>query len=240
MVRSIIVAATAAVLASTAAADPVFVGFIRTADSYGSIGGGEFRAIPGAGWSINARSTGTAFQHGVSAGDGLFETFCLEKFETLPFDITNYKADLNTETVSQAAPYAGGNYGGFNDALDPRTAYLYHHFLGGTLTTPYDYANEGNRIDDANALQTAIWFIEQEDDTALTGKALDLYNEANAAVTSGAWVGIGNVRILNIYTNTARVDWQDVLVELIQIPLPTSAAMAGVGLAGFGLIRRRR
>jgi hypothetical protein len=241
MIRSLVVATVAgAIGATTAHATPVFVGFITVADSYGSTGGGEFRASGGAGWSINANSTGTAFQFGNPATPGMFETFCLEKFESLPFDITNYKADLNTETVSQASAYASGNLGGFYDALDARTAYLYHHFLAQTLTTPYDYVNEGPRIDDSNALQTAIWFIEQEDASALSGKALDLYNEANAAVSSGAWVGIGNVRILNIYTNTARADYQDLLVELVTIPLPSAAAMAGVGLAGFGFMRRRR
>jgi hypothetical protein len=241
MMRSMIVTATAALaLATSAHATPVFVGFINVADSYGSTGGGEFRAWGGAGWSINANSTGTPFQFGVPAATGVFETFCLEKFENLPFDITNYKADLNTETVSQASAYASGNLGGFNDALDARTAYLYHHFLAQTLMTPYDYVNEGPRIDDSNALQAAIWFIEQEDATALSGKALALYNEADAAVTSGSWVGIGNVRILNIYTNTARADYQDLLVELVTIPLPNAAMMAGVGLAGFGMIRRRK
>jgi hypothetical protein len=241
MNRSFIVPALAGVvLASAAYATPVFVGYINVADSYGNTGGGEFRAWGGAGWSINANSTGTAFQGAIPAGGGMFETFCLEKFENLPFEITDYKADLNTETVAQASAYAGGNHGGFNDALDARTAYLYHHFLAKTLTTSYDYVNEANRIDDANALQTAIWFIEQEDATALSGKALALFNEADAAVTGGTWVGIGNVRILNIYTNTARADYQDLLVELVNIPLPTGAAMAGVGLAGMGLIRRRK
>ncbi|HYE60663.1 MAG TPA: VPLPA-CTERM sorting domain-containing protein [Phycisphaerales bacterium] len=241
MLRSMIVTAGAgALFASTAAATPVFVGFIEFRDSYGSTGGGEFRATGKTGWSIEVNRTGTAFQGGIASAPGMFETFCLEDFENLPFEVTNYKADINTETVAQASAYAGGNHGGFNDALDPRTAYLYHHFLAGTLATPYDYVNEANRIDDANAMQTAIWFIEQERTDALSGKALALFNEADAAVTSGAWVGLGNVRVLNIYTNTARADYQDVIVELVTIPLPTGAAMAGVGLAGLGLVRRRK
>ena len=238
MLRSFIVPALAGsfVITSAAVASPVFVGFIDVKDSYGSTGGGEFRATGIGGWAANASSTGTDFQGGISPAAGMFETFCLEKYETTDFGITNFKADINTETVAQASQYAGGNHGGFNDPLDARTAYLYSNFLGQTLTSGYDYLNEANRIEDSNALQQAIWFIEEEDAAPLTGKALAFFNEADAAVTGGFWVGLGNVRVLNVYTNTARTDWQDML---IQIPLPTGAALAGVGLAGVALTRRR-
>jgi hypothetical protein len=232
----------ACLITAGAVATPVFVGHINFADSYGSTGGGEFRAWGQADFTLTPAATGTPFQGGIPAASGLFETFCVERFENLPFDITDYKADLNTETASQASAYAGGNHGGFNDPLDARTAYLYTHFINMNLSTPYDYVNEANRIDDANALQTAIWFIEQEDNTPLLGKALDFYNEANNAVNSGAWVGLGDVRILNIYTNTARVDYQDVLV-MTSVPLPGGAGMAGAALAGLGgmvTLRRRR
>jgi hypothetical protein len=229
-----------ALAGASALATPVFVGHINFADSYGSTGGGEFRAWGQADFTLNPSRSGTPFQGGGSAAPGNWETFCVELFEHLPFDITDYKADLNTETVSQASAYAGGNHGGFNDPLDARTAYLYHNFVHMSLSTPYDYVNEANRIDDANALQTAIWFIEQEDTTPLNGQALALFNEANNAVNSGQWTGLGDVRILNIYTNTARVDYQDVLVELSNVPLPTGAGMAGVALGGLAIVRRRR
>jgi hypothetical protein len=226
-------------LAAPALATPVFVGHINLNDSYGSTGGGEFRAWGQADFTLNPARTGTPFQFGLPGAPGLFETFCVEKYEQADFTITNLRADLNTETTASAAAYANGAHGGFNDPLDARTAYLYAHFITMTLTTPYDYANETNRINDANALQTAIWFIEQEDDTALTGKALQFYNEANNAVNGGQWTGLGNVRILNIYTDNPRVDYQDVLVMTSSVPLPTGAAMASLGLVGLGLQRRR-
>jgi hypothetical protein len=242
-----------ALLSAGALATPVFVGHIAFTDSYGSIGGGEFQAYANPlfnDFTLNPVRTGTAFQNAPTAPQpGHFETFCVEKFEPLYFfgDASNpssneYKADLNTETVAQAAAYAGGAHGGFNDPLDPMTAYLYDHFLHMTLTTPYDYGTGAQRINDADALQTAIWFIEQEDSTPLTGKALALWTEANNAVTSGAWTGLGNVRILNIYTNSTRVDYQDVLVETItSVPLPGGGPMAAAGLAGLvGLVGIRR
>jgi hypothetical protein len=108
------------------------------------------------------------------------------------------------------------------------------------LVAGYDYTNATNRASDANALQKAIWFIEQEDATALTGKALTLYNEAAAAVAAGSWSGIGDVRILNIETNSG-VEAQDQLVmTMVSVPLPTGAAMACLGLLGLAGVRRRR
>ena len=237
MVRSFIIpAVTGTVFVATAAvASPVYVGDITLRDSYGSTGGGEFRAQGVGSWSLNASRTETPFQGPVTSVAGMFETFCLEKYESLSFS-TTYKADINTATTSQGSAYGGGNHGGFNDPLDARTAYLYSNFLSMSLTSGYDYVVEANRIADADALQTAIWFIEEEDTTPLSGKALAYFNEADAAVTSLAWVGLGNVRVLNLYHNTAREDFQDMLV---QVPLPGAAGLASVGLVGIALTRRR-
>jgi hypothetical protein len=220
--------------AGIANAFPTFVGHIRFFDSYGSTGGGEFRAEPEPDFSFVPGATGTPFQFGFAAMGSKFEPFCVEKFEHLDFDVS-YEADLNIVTTAQASAYASGNHGGFNDPLDPRSAYLFHNFINHTLATPYDYVNEGPRIDDADAMQTAIWFIEDEDTTPLLGKALAFYNEANAAVASGAWTGLGDVRILNIYTNTARVDYQDVLVVV-----PAPAGVAGLAIGLLAAARRRR
>jgi hypothetical protein len=231
--------AASMIIASGAMATPTFVGHIQFFDSYGSTGGGEFRCEPQADFAFVPLATGTPFQFGNPAGAPKFESFCVEKYEGIDFGVT-YDADLNTVTTSSDSHYAGGALGGFNDPLDARTAYLYTHFIQMNLLTPYDYVNEGPRIDDANALQTAIWFIEQEDPTPLFGKALDFYNEANNAVTSGAWTGLGNVRILNIYTNSARVDHQD---ELVMVPgafLPSPASLSGLALAGAAMAMRRR
>jgi hypothetical protein len=234
-----------ALAAGSASATGVFVGHITVADSYGSTGGGEFRVQAGPDFTVTPLRTGTPFQGGVPAAPGLWEAFCVEKFEPLDFSLT-YRADVNTTTTSSAAAYAGGAHGGFNDPLDPMTAYLYDHFINKTLTTPYDYVNEANRINDADAMQTAIWFIEQETSDPLTGKALAFFQEAQNAVNSGAWTGLGNVRILNLYTqvgSTARVDYQDLLIDTgvsSPIPLPSGAGLAGVGLLGVLTARRRR
>lgn len=218
----------------------VYVGHVTLTDSYGTTPGGEFRAERGSDWTTpNPSRTGTAFQTGTS-GNGIWETFCLEKNESITLG-TSYKAYVNTETQASASAYAGGAHGGFNDALDARTAYLYTRFITQSLVTSYSYTNATQRASDANALQTAIWFIEGEDSTALTGKALQFYNEAQTAFSNGTFTTIGNVRVLNLTTD-AGVNAQDQLImspSFVVIPLPSGAAMAGVGLLAVGARRRR-
>jgi hypothetical protein len=52
-----------------------------------------------------------------------------------------------------------------------------------------------------------------------------LFNEANSAVNSRAWSGLGSVGLLNICTDTVRIDYQD---ELILIPAPGAALVFAV------------
>ncbi|HYE61172.1 MAG TPA: hypothetical protein VD997_04180 [Phycisphaerales bacterium] len=225
---------------AAAPARGAFVGHVYMNDNYRgpTTMGGEFR-VETVNFHFTPAATGTMFKWGLAPAPGLFESFCLEKFEDQVYH-TLLSADLSTSTTAGSAAYAGvggGALGGAADALDPRTAYLYSHFIHQTLLTPYDYAVEANRHLDADELQKAIWFIEEEDATALTGKALLFFNEAQAAVSSGAWTGLGDVRVLNLYTfeNGARVDWQD---QLVVIPAPAGAAVIGAGL--LSLTRRRR
>lgn len=226
-------------LLTAAASAQVFVGHIEMNDSYGPNPGGEFRSIIQPDFTFMPAATGTDFQFGLPAAPGRFESFCLETMEAMDFQIGAFRADLDVQTTASNPAYAGGAMGGFNDPLDPRTAYLYDRFINQALATPYDYAVELNREADALALQTAIWFIEQETTDPVAGKALDYFNEAQAAVNSGAWTGLGNVRVLSLHMidNGVRTNYQDVLVI---IPAPGAGAVLGLGLGLLGMVRRRR
>jgi hypothetical protein len=230
------------VSASSSLGAGVYVGHVTLQNSYGTTPGGEFRATKQADWTGGTpERTGTGFEGGAAAAAGLWETFCLEKSENISYG-TSYKAYINTETQSSSSAYAGGAHGGYNDPLDARTAYLYTHFITMSLSSGYDYVNAGTRASNANALQMAIWFIEGEDSTALSGKALQYYNEANNAVIGGAWAGLGDVRVMNLTTD-AGANAQDQLIMLpptVVIPLPGGAAMAGVTLLIAGSRMRRR
>lgn len=220
-----------------APAQAAFVGHVWMNDNFRgpTTMGGEFR-VEAVGFPFVPGATGTGFKYGLAAGPGLFESFCLEKFEDQIYH-TLLSADLSTSTTGSAPAYSGGALGGASDPLDARTAYLYSRFIGQTLLTPYDYVNEANRHLDADELQKAIWFIEQEDATPLTGKALSFFTEAQSAVSSGAWVGLGNVRVLNLYTmdNNVRTNFQD---QLVVIPAPAGAG--ALALAGVVCVMRRR
>jgi len=84
----------------------------------------------------------------------VFETFCIEKTEYLDFKGTfDY-------TISYSA-VLGGKGGGSPDPVSIPTAWLFAEFSKGTLDTygtAYDYGVSA----DADQLQTAIWYLEDE------------------------------------------------------------------------------
>jgi hypothetical protein len=185
--------------------------------SYSAGVGGEFQATVLSGY---VGEVGGA----ASLSAGTFETFCLEHQEEFrPGD--TYNVTLNTAAVF------GGTDGGA-DPIDARTAFLYTRFRQGTLAG-FDYSAAGRQASSGD-LQNAIWYLEEEQG----GVNNQFVALANAAVApGGAWdgQGIGNVRVMNM-SNEEFPHAQD---QLTMIPLPSAAALAGLGL-GAGLIRRRR
>jgi hypothetical protein len=220
-----VVAVSASVAPQAMAQSLVAGDRIRLYDSYGTTGGGEF----------NADIVGTS-----AATD--FITFCLETNE--------YFTPGNQLLVSAISTSAsnGGAGGGSPDLLDARTAYLFTQFTFGTLGN-YDFGSTGSaRVSDANSLQRAIWYLENEISyTTLSSDAQGLawVNEANTAVSSGAWSGLGDVRVLNLMRQDSSGNFtvraQDQLYMATPVPEPQTYAMllAGLGLMGF-IARRRR
>ncbi|MFN0011314.1 MAG: hypothetical protein ACKVS8_06685 [Phycisphaerales bacterium] len=182
--------------------------------------GGEFTATP---------LTGSAGVVGLLAdlSPTTFETFCVEANEHYrPGD--TYAFVINTGAVQGGV---GGQTSPNFDPLDPRTAYLYHHFRNKTLAL-FDYS-AGGRQGSAGALQQAIWFIENEGGTNNAFVAL-----AEAAILGGAWSGIGDVRVLNL-SNGEFPNAQDQLTIVPGgIPTPGAGLLASLGLAAAA--RRRR
>jgi len=233
--------ATAALVlsAGSAFAGPVVVGTTVLADSYGDSGGGEFNATKDK-LDVKPLSLG--------GGSGPFETFCMEYYEGAGFNANGLCADMNDRTVATNAAYSAGARGGFQDPLDTRTAYLYSQFITGVLAG-YNYSPGAGRVETANALQAAIWLIEDEL-TALevTQKfAPAEVTQANAFVTAATAAVLdgyknGGVVVFNLYTKDdsgARVESQDIL-GLVIVPLPTSALAGMSVLGGLALVRRRR
>ncbi len=201
-------------------------GTIRLDDSYGSGPGGEFRATV------------------LNGGSGSFQTFCLEYNEYFSPGET-----LRVNGISSSAQNGGVNHGvggtPTSDPLDSRTAFLYTKFRAGTLIG-YDYGTSTSaeiaaRTADANALQNAIWFLENEI-TSVSGQAATWVAQAQAAVDSGTWSGLGQVQVLNLYRGANFGTRAQDQLYITPVPEPETYMMllAGLGLMGFVARRRQR
>jgi hypothetical protein len=193
-------------------------GTIRLDNGPGAGPGGEFRATV------------------LTGGSGSFETFCLERNEYFSYGQT---LQVRSITNRAMAGGVGGAVGGA-DPLDQRTAYLYTQFRAGTLSN-YDYSNAALRPGDADALQNAIWFLENEI-TSVSGQAATWVTQANSAVSGGIWSGLGNVQVLNLYRGTNFATHAQDQLYITPVPEPETYMMllAGLGLMGFVARRRQK
>jgi len=213
---------------------------VRLYNSYGNTGGGEFD-LNSVGQDEFGNPDEVPFVTNVTHNNKDFITFCLEKDEFISF-ATTYEVILNDEAV-------GGGGGPNPDPLDPRTAYLFTKFANGLLSN-YDFANSvaGSRAASADALQKAIWYIEQEAGyPGNNAQAQAWIQEAAAAVdVNGSWYqqwganSIGNVRVMNLYSlNHAGDPAHGKQDQLVMIPAPGAALLAFLGLSGAAWFRRR-
>lgn len=191
---------------------PISVGdYIKFSDGPGNTAGGEFI---------------------ITSVDGTysFTSFCIETNEYI-----NFSSEFKVDSISTAA-YNGGSGGGTPDPLDPKTAYLYYMFATNQLSG-YDYGIPAQRIQDANSLQLAIWYLEGEITSLTDAQALAWIDEAAAAIASGNWSGLGNVRVLNIsYANPGTLAQS----QLVLVPEPSTLLLLGAGLLGLGLLGRKK
>jgi hypothetical protein len=220
-----------AALASTAAAWPVDAGTIsvsRVPNYYDpTFSGGEF-TVYDTSLSVGAYTAYTTATSGKKTPANSFQTFCVERNEYIMPPYEDITTDMDIAAIR------GGVAGGSPDFLDPKTAYLYTRFATGNLSN-YTYTPGAARAADAVQLQNAIWYIEQEignaqtPEAALSGKALDWYNDADHA----NWTDIRYVRALNPYHESVRDEFQSQLY-LAPVPLPASVLLGvfAVGLAG--------
>lgn len=194
-----------------------FANTIELYNSYGTTNGGEFIAV--------------------TDNLGTFDTFCLEKDEFITYE-------KQYEYLSSSAAVEGGVGGPEPDPISIGTAYLFYNFLYNPVSIQYTYTTDTEHETKANALQEAIWYLEQEinsinsENTFFNQVAL-LYQ--NPMLDSN---GAYPVAVLNLYgdnpttetTNETDANLQSVLAP---VPIPAAVWLFGSGLLGLFGIKRR-
>ena len=181
---------------------------------------------------------GGEFSAKLLPGGPTFKTFCLETGETLAFNKTyDY-------TISSAAFYGGVGEDG--DPISLATAWLYYHFVEGTLTDNAAKVYSSSAADE-NDLQGAFWWLEGENHPGYGDVTVAAVSDQNRYVLQAkAMLGEANyltdangrygVYAMNLTQSGLRR--QDVLIRVPEGGL--TAAMLGMSLAGLAFVARRR
>jgi len=164
-------------------------------------------------------------------GTSLSDTFCVEIYQNI----------------------VTGPVGGYSVVDPTSTAYS----AGGANGWGFDNVNTSKRIDElmswayagvssptqSTALQLAIWNVIYDNDNDVTAGFFNVVdfsattlNSAVALAANGFLTGSIGATVTRHYLVATNADSQDVLV----IPTPGSLALAGLGLAGLAVTRRRR
>ncbi len=207
-------AAVGALLSFTSV-QAAFDGTIGTSDTPGRTGfGGPF--------TINVMSASSAAMQQVAAMGSTYMSFCLEQSETISIaGNQGYKVQINTAAVN------GGIGGGNPDPLSLATAWLYSKFrsAGSTGLDALFIANSGSVAAGRTALQQAIWYLEQEQNTgnnylvSAAVAALTSYGVTAGNVRTINANGAFGVRVLNLFSADGRERRQD---QLALVPEPST------------------
>ncbi|MBK7405691.1 MAG: hypothetical protein IPJ41_13995 [Phycisphaerales bacterium] len=194
------------------------------------LGAGVCLAEPTAVFSDGPGNTEGGIFRAVTSANGTFDTFCSEVGEGLTIGFT-FEYTISTNIL-----YNGN---GTVNPLNGETAFLYTKFVAGEIR---GILGNPNMPEDtmADAIQLAIWKIESERNT-VDPNALALIAAAQAAIGSGAWSGLGNVRVMNNW-DVGHIGEQNHSKQdtLIIVPLPPAAGLAGIGVLGLATGARRR
>ncbi len=179
---------------------------------------------------------------GIKAGR-MFQTFCIELGEQIGGGVYNVRVNDGAVTGSTSPGQdTDGDAGNGKDVISSETAWLFTEFWNGGITFANDTEERG--------FQLAMWYFEEAIGN-LNGGTLNVtatgVGSANAAQRAAAFgyiqdalnsgfQGIGKVRVINIGTVASNYDRQDMLIV---IPMPQASALAGLGLLGLGVRRRR-
>jgi hypothetical protein len=171
-----------------------------------------------------------------------FVTFCLQKTEYIDFNSTFIVGSITDHTLTDPNDKGGVNGA---DPISSKTAWLYTQFrkqdYGALGVLGYNGSTSA-----ANALQNAFWYFEDElTQTEKNQQANNIYvKAAKEAVSSGAWSGIGSVRVLNLYkydkNNPSNWRYHEAQDQLVLVPEPSSLGLLTSGVFALFVARRRK
>ena len=216
--------------------------------------GGEFQVI-GSGAGLVG---GAASANIVGAPANSFQSFCIELGEQVSVG-SSYASQVSSTVDSGTATPSSGvlnsvsnmvsggtvTFGGGRTDLSAATVWLYERFRRGNLAG-YTYQTGSARSQNANDLQIAFWFFQNQIEfdanyNPLNNSFISLIVNELGSIANGlaSHQGYTQVRVLNLGTGTGDNPWrnQDMLTL---IPLPTGGGLAAVGLMGLAAVRRRR
>lgn len=232
-------------------ADPVNLQVGYSGSSYGKWQtgeGGEFTLTPyvttSRGKTVVDTISGLKLDYFANAENvgpaGSFQTFCVEKNENIyPYNDVA-QGVLSSSAISGGkglGPTGGTKNGVTYDPLSIGSAWLYKQFALGTLSD-YKYDKE-HRANSADALQTALWWLEGEITTKpvnniFVNDVIAKFGSADAAMADNN--GTYSVMILHLTYNGQ--PGQDQLVSYVPDG-GTTCVLLGMALTGIGVLRRK-